>query len=529
MFLVLTNIIFSKSLFSEKEKNLKLEEKIVLIESAEIAKSFLKELLKEYNNKKEEIINAHKYVLNHLTENIWNLKKHLGKNYHIFITDKNFTIVKTTFKYDQNFSLAFAKDIFLKHKNKIGISPPICEMATTNFFSYTDSYQNGYVLQVGYIFNSPKLKKFKEKLKEIKEKYPFIKDINLYFVYPQINYASKCNILTPLFRKYSLKEMEENRIKGLKYYNLIKDSLYIGESRLLKKVINPFDNTSSIIYEMVIDKNYIAKITKKNRILSLSMLFITIIVIIITLFYFGRFILNINELTEKIKAKKEIKNINCEELKPVAKSYNETLKELKELINSKEDFLRFILHELKTPLSILSLYAENKASIAAIKQLNNAYEEMSYFKKLSSPLKKERFNLKDLVLERVEYFKELIELNEKNIHLNLNDLYIFSTKENIKRLIDSNLSNAIKYAKKDISITIKDNSLIFSNEGNIKDTKKIFEKFYREENVKGGFGLGLFIVNEIARKENIKIEVKNENNKIFFIYTFKERDENSNN
>ncbi|WP_457564168.1 ATP-binding protein [Caminibacter sp.] len=78
-------------------------------------------------------------------------------------------------------------------------------------------------------------------------------------------------------------------------------------------------------------------------------------------------------------------------------------------------------------------------------------------------------------------------------------------------------------------MTIKDNSLIFSNEGNIKDTKKIFEKFYREENVKGGFGLGLFIVNEIARKENIKIEVKNENNKIFFIYTFKERDENSNN
>jgi len=80
-----------------------------------ISQNFLIEILKEYNSKKPQIIKAHKFVLDNLDKNIFKLKEKLGKNYHIYSTDKNFIIKDTTFKYDKNFSLAFAKDYFLSH------------------------------------------------------------------------------------------------------------------------------------------------------------------------------------------------------------------------------------------------------------------------------------------------------------------------------------------------------------------------------------------------------------------------------
>ena len=57
-----------------------------------------------------------------------------------------------------NFDLSFAKELFENHykSNIIGISPPIFEMYSLKFFSYTDSYlskKDNKVLQVSYTFN----------------------------------------------------------------------------------------------------------------------------------------------------------------------------------------------------------------------------------------------------------------------------------------------------------------------------------------------------------------------------------------
>ena len=55
----------------------------------------------------------------------------------------------------------------------------------------------------------------------------------------------------------------------------------------------------------------------------------------------------------------------------------------------------------------------------------------------------------------------------------------------------------------------------------IKDVEKIFERHYRGDIYKGGFGIGLSIVKNICEKNKINIEVESQVNKgTTFIYLF---------
>ncbi|NWF66509.1 MAG: hypothetical protein HXX81_03465 [Campylobacterales bacterium] len=59
----------------------------------------------------------------------------------------------------------------------------------------------------------------------------------------------------------------------------------------------------------------------------------------------------------------------------------------------------------------------------------------------------------------------------------------------------------------------------FENVGKeIKEPNMLFERFYREDNARGGFGLGLNIVSQICRKNGYQIEVTSENNCNIFRY-----------
>jgi two-component system sensor histidine kinase VicK len=65
-----------------------------------------------------------------------------------------------------------------------------------------------------------------------------------------------------------------------------------------------------------------------------------------------------------------------------------------------------------------------------------------------------------------------------------------------------------KGAKGKVKIFVKDNGVGISP----ADQKKLFDKFYRVKNEKiktiSGFGIGLYLVSEILRYHNSKIEVE---------------------
>ncbi len=203
-------------------------------------------------------------------------------------------------------------------------------------------------------------------------------------------------------------------------------------------------------------------------------------------------------------------------------------------------FFNDAMHELKTPLGVLQLNLElidKKDSSREFQRIRNSvqnialvYEDVEYFiKHKYVDYRKEKVNFSQLLEERLEPFGDLaavkkitIETNiEKNVQCEINRI-------ELQRIVDNTLSNAVKYSKKETNIHIKlmkkENNIIFcvKDEGiGIKDTKRIFQRFKREDEITGGFGIGLSIVKHICEKNTINIEVETQLDKgSRFTYTF---------
>ena len=142
-----------------------------------------------------------------------------------------------------------------------------------------------------------------------------------------------------------------------------------------------------------------------------------------------------------------------------------------------------------------------------------------------------KFSFTKLVKDEIEEMKPL--LNEINMECNLDfDVEIEADKNKIKQLITILLDNSIKYVdengiiKVDVSKQGKyvrfEISNTYKNVKNI-DTKKIFDRFYREDksrnSKKGGHGIGLSMAKTIVNMHKGKIYAssKNNNEKIVFI------------
>jgi len=205
-----------------------------------------------------------------------------------------------------------------------------------------------------------------------------------------------------------------------------------------------------------------------------------------------------------------------------------------------DEFLKDAMHELKTPIGVarinvdmLQLRLKNDKYIlrikSALKNMTVIYEDLEYYMQ-QNIVRDEKRNIDfSIFLEkRVEFFNDLAV--SKNIHIENSiqkDIFINFNEVELFRIIDNNISNAIKYSKDSSTISVKlekkeKTKLIFSDEGiGIKDTKKIFERYYRGDKITGGFGIGLSIVKNICHKNKIKVEVYSEVNKgSKFIYTF---------
>ena len=59
-----------------------------------------------------------------------------------------------------------------------------------------------------------------------------------------------------------------------------------------------------------------------------------------------------------------------------------------------------------------------------------------------------------------------------------------------------------------------------TNSQKIDNTNKIFNDFYRENNARGGFGLGLKIVKEICDKNLVTIEILSDKKETKFSYIY---------
>ena len=209
---------------------------------------------------------------------------------------------------------------------------------------------------------------------------------------------------------------------------------------------------------------------------------------------------------------------------------------IEKLLQQQDFFLKKIIHEMNTPLSVISLNVDNleaklgpKDNFVAIKastkSLSSIYNDLYYLiKKEKKIQEKKEINLVRFLSSRIMFFDELA--NIKNIDITLDILHefsIFIDENELERVVDNTISNAIKYCFEDSCIDIileKDFIEIIDFGIGIEDTNSIFSAYYQQKNENIGLGLGLSIVKEICDKYNIKIEVNSKQNKTSFKYIF---------
>ncbi|MEY4504108.1 MAG: hypothetical protein RL154_401 [Pseudomonadota bacterium] len=206
------------------------------------------------------------------------------------------------------------------------------------------------------------------------------------------------------------------------------------------------------------------------------------------------------------------------------------LKPLRDAIAKMDEFIKDTTHELNTPLSAILMSIEtinmNKIDestkkklgriVVASRTISSLYQALS-FSILQEKLKtkNELFDVKDLILERIDYFEPIASVKNVLIESTVNSMIFSIDKLKMQIVIDNLLSNAIKYNKKGGKVFVELNFEYLSvrDEGIGIGTQKIddiFARYARFDSATGGFGLGLSIVKSICDEYKIKIVVESQ-------------------
>ena len=265
---------------------------------------------------------------------------------------------------------------------------------------------------------------------------------------------------------------------------------------------------------------------------------------------FIKIAVDINSMVEEIKDQKialEELNRNLEFRVEVKTKKLQNAKEFAELLVKKQDkFIKNATHEINTPLSIIitniDLYNMNNSKNryltkieAAVKIIHNIYNDLSFLaKKDHVKYKKGVLDFSKLIKERVDFFGEVALGNHITLHSDIKpNIKIEFNETKLQRICDNNISNAIKYGFEDSTVKInlfgvQDKVVleVISEGDEIQNSSHLFERFYRENSSRGGFGIGLHIVKEICDKNGVQIEIESQNGQNSFRYFFKDLSEN---
>lgn len=240
----------------------------------------------------------------------------------------------------------------------------------------------------------------------------------------------------------------------------------------------------------------------------------------------------INDMSIKLeKSIRNLKNANIELSKDLAKK--------EEVDKLRQDFVANVSHELKTPIALISGYAEGLES----EDILNDKEQREYY---ASVIKDEASKMNDMVfklldlsaiergmsevdIERIDIAELVlgvinsleIKINENNIKLInkiKNEFYIWSDPYKLEQIVRNYLTNAIHYVDENkiiiidlnkksenvVKLSVFNTGVVLSDE----DIIRVWEKFYKADKAHsreyGGTGLGLSIVKALADELNGK-------------------------
>lgn len=215
-----------------------------------------------------------------------------------------------------------------------------------------------------------------------------------------------------------------------------------------------------------------------------------------------------------------------DEVSLLAMEFKKAAQKLNNIKESRNVFIRNIMHELKTPITkgkfLTQLPHDEKNDekmVNVFNRLESLINEFGLIEELISSSKNMEQNfyyLNDIVDNAIDALmidEDIVDMHFDNIKLHVN-YNLFSVA--VKNLID----NGIKHSSdKRVTIKTQGEAIVFENKGKAlaHELEAYFEPFFASEyKDKESFGLGLYIVNSILKANAFKLEYAYENSTNIF-------------
>lgn len=217
------------------------------------------------------------------------------------------------------------------------------------------------------------------------------------------------------------------------------------------------------------------------------------------------------------------------------------IEELRKADRMQKEFIGIAAHELKTPIQailgmsgLLKYYPERtdevieviRRNAVRLKRLSTNILDVTRIESQTLKLEKERFNIRDLIPNIIEDYKERIQNNtngkvrliyDNDDSINNHPIVIEADKERIVQIISNLLSNSIQFTSEgyislematkvvdnEVTVTIRDTGIGINPE----IMSRLFSKFVTRS--QQGTGLGLFISKNIIEAHGGKIWAEN--------------------
>lgn len=266
----------------------------------------------------------------------------------------------------------------------------------------------------------------------------------------------------------------------------------------------------------------------KTVVMSMSILFVVLIIVIIISNYF----ISKRSFKPFYQTLDKAKNFNIRSIEEPdfgssgTKEFHDLNKELEKLTRyaqseyrTLKEFSENASHEIQTPLAIIKskldlLIQSESLNESQRKLVMSSYKAVEKLSKLGNALTllakidnnefadTGNINLKEFIKEHINNFREMLLLKNISLSENLLDKTLISNKILIDILITNLLQNAIRHNKENgsISIILTSNFIEVSNTGKngALDIDTIFKRFYKNSNDNNSTGLGLSIINKIC-------------------------------
>lgn len=226
---------------------------------------------------------------------------------------------------------------------------------------------------------------------------------------------------------------------------------------------------------------------------------------------------------------KEPKNMESQgyyyALKKACKAMNDKITLLENEQKDYQEYIESFAHEIKTPIAVLSLYADNKRDLELkeeVKRINNFIEQILFYARSESPEKDyfvKKLSLEDVIHTVILDYKEV--LLKLQIAVDIHDLTknVFTDEKWLVFIVGQIIQNSIKYRNKNnnlieiygiekknmVTLVIKDKGIGIES----SDLPRVFEKGFTGNNRKKAYatGMGLYLCKKLCDKLNLEIKI----------------------